>query len=200
LVDRKRPGIDQDIAKLGGSRRPASDKEMGSRPGQWHSATLIPGHISPDRSRMHTIYAGRGGAMDTVYGGDPWRQRNTFFGGGAGNMHTIYAGRGGSMHTIYAGRGGAMNTVYAGGKGVMNTVYAGGRGAMDTIYAGGRFNTFAGSGPRQGVSQIVTREITHPSTRQPVTISYNQVTGLYLDQSLNRWLPAPPWISAQFRR
>lgn len=126
---------------------------------------------------------------------------NTVYGGGRGFMNTVYGGGRGVMNTVYAGGRGVMNTVYAGGRGIMDTIYAGGRGVMNTVYAGGAFSRPNPGGPHnRGVPQIVTRNITHPSTRQPVTITYNQMTGLYLDQSLNRWLPAPPWISAQFRR
>jgi len=120
-------------------------------------------------------------------------------------MDTIYAGHPGSrrpaMNTIYAGHPGsrrpAMNTIYAGHPGsrrpTMDTIYAGHPGAQWPVPGGNM-------APGQRVSQIVTKKITDPATRQPVTVSYNTVTGLYLDKSLNRWLMAPPWISAQFRR
>jgi hypothetical protein len=210
LVYRKRPGIGQDISKLGGGRRSVSDHEMGSRPGQMHSNTLTAGHVTQQHIRGNTFFAQRPGAMHTVYGGGRGVM-DTVYAGGRGIMDTVYAGGRGIMNTVYAGGRGVMETVYAGGRGIMDTVYAGGRGIMNTVYAGGKgvMHTIYGgvqgrhvpSGRHTGgVSQIVTRNITHPSTRQLVSVTYNQVTGLYLDQSLNRWLPAPPWISAQFRR
>ncbi|MBN9672108.1 hypothetical protein [Roseibium aggregatum] len=186
MVSRKRPGIDKDIGKLGGGRQQTDPKLMGGRPGQWHSETLTAGHISAQPPRMHTVYGGlmspgSRGAMGTLYGG------------------RIAPGRGGAMDTIYGdpwspGIGKAMDTIYGDpwspGTGRALTAF------QDANTAFGGQNQLHGRGP----SQIVTRNIVHPSTRQPVTITYNQVTGLYLDQSLNRWLPAPPWISAQFRR
>ncbi|CAE7559750.1 flbA, partial [Symbiodinium microadriaticum] len=205
LVYRKRPGIDQDISKLGGGRRSVNDREMGSRPGQLHSNTLIAGHVSPQRVDGNTYFPGRSGAMNTVYGGG---RMNTVYAGGRGIMNTVYAGGRGIMNTVYAGGKGIMNTVYAGGKGIMNTVYAGGKGIMNTVYAGGKgvMNTAYGGTPgnpapgghhTRGVSQIVTRNITHPSTRQLVSVTYNQVTGLYLDHSGDNGDSAGP-TSASF--
>lgn len=205
MVDRKKPGIDQDLVKLGAARRPSADSSMGSRPGQMHSETLTagPAGYTPFKGRpaMDTIYAGHPGsrrpAMDTIYAGHPGHRRPA--------MNTIYAGRPGfrqpAMETVYAGGAGyrrpGMNTIHPGHPGsrlaVMNTVYGGRAGSRvpnaNTVFS-----------PGYGVSQIQTRQVTDPFTRQPVTVSYNTVTGLYLDKSLNRWLPAPPWISAQFRR
>ncbi len=205
MVDRKKPGIDQDLVKLGAARRPSADSSMGSRPGQMHSETLTAGPAGytqfKRRPAMDTIYAGHPGsrrpAMDTIYAGHPGHRRPA--------MNTIYAGRPGfrqpAMETVYAGGAGyrrpGMNTIHPGHPGsrlaVMNTVYGARAGSRvpnaNTVFS-----------PGYGVSQIQTRQVTDPFTRQPVTVSYNTVTGLYLDKSLNRWLPAPPWISAQFRR
>ncbi len=220
MVDRKKPGIDQDLVKLGAGRRPSADSSMGSRPGQMHSETLTagPAGYTPFKGRpaMDTIYAGHPGSrrpvMDTIYAGHPGYRRPV--------MDTIYAGHPGhrrpAMDTIYAGHPGfrraAMETVYSGGAGYrrpgMNTIHPGHPGSrravMNTVYggrAGSRVpNANTVFSPGYGVSQIQTRQVTDPFTRQPVTVSYNTVTGLYLDKSLNRWLPAPPWISAQFRR
>lgn len=163
---------------------------MGSRPGQMHSETLTagPAGYAPfsKRPAMNTIYAGHPGArrpvMDTIYAGHPGARRPV--------MDTIYAGHPGArrsaMHTIYAGHPGSRLPV-------METIYAGHPGSRapsaNTVFA-----------PGYRGSQILTRQVTNPFTRQPETVSYNIVTGLYLDKSLNRWLPAPPWISAQFRR
>lgn len=177
MVDRKKPGIDQDLAKLGAGRKPSADSSMGSRPGQMHSETLTagPAGYAPFSKRP---------AMSTIYAGHPGARRPV--------MSTIYAGHPGTRLPV-------MDTIYAGG-------HPGSRlPVMNTVYGGGHPGSRASSGntvfaPGYRGSQILTRQVTNPFTRQPETVSYNIVTGLYLDKSLNRWLPAPPWISAQFRR
>jgi len=160
LVDRKKPGVDQDLAKLGAGRKPFPDSAMGSRPGQMHSETLIAGCAG------FVSFAGRP-VLDTIYAGHPGSRRP-------------------AANTVFAGHSGARRPA-------MDTIYAGHPGAQWPVPGGNM-------APGQRVSQIVTKKITDPATRQPVTVSYNTVTGLYLDKSLNRWLMAPPWISAQFRR
>lgn len=166
----KRPGVGRDVTSLGGSKYLNKPELAGTRPGQGLSGDTIYGGIG---GRMHTIYAGHGGGMNTIYGGV------------GGRMNTV---------TVTLPGGGRAETAFGGSPGV-----SGGKALtyIDPYRGAGNYVTVSKDGAAGAA--VVTQKVIDPASREPVTVVYNRHTGLYLDRKLNRWIQAPPWLSAQIR-
>ncbi|MEZ6136411.1 MAG: hypothetical protein R3C53_16065 [Pirellulaceae bacterium] len=129
-------------------------------------------HIPPRRPTVPNKFAAQ-----TIYAGMP-------------RQDTLYGGMPRQMDTLYGGMPRQMDTLYGGMPRQMDTLYGGMRRQMDTLYGGSKH--LSGSSP-------ISVRVIDPQTRKAMTVMYNPVTKLYLNNQTRSWMPAPNWMRSQIR-